>query len=228
MWPALGTGEQPGAGDGGRYQGQPPLPPPPGAAVFGGVRGSGATLIGARVTSMRGFSVCGGALRGHGVYRPPPPAGGLVCSAGGGGAGAGGGGGAMAVGGAVVLGVGATLVALGRVGGAGLGAFWSSAAGVRSVRTRAVMPVATAAVRAMAAAGVRNHGGRCSRAGLHAPMERPSTPRIGAGAGGGASALSQLASWVSSSHQFVSSSRGAVARTGPICGVVLWWVRRGV
>jgi hypothetical protein len=67
----LGTAGQVGSYRGvrARYQGQPPplLLLPPGAAVFGGVRGSGATLMGARVTSMRGLSVCWGvAVRGRG------------------------------------------------------------------------------------------------------------------------------------------------------------------
>ena len=62
-------GRRAGAMSRARYQGQPPPLPllPPGVAVFGGVRGSGTTLMGARVTSMRGLSVSWGvAVRGRG------------------------------------------------------------------------------------------------------------------------------------------------------------------
>jgi uncharacterized membrane-anchored protein len=63
-----------------------------------------------------------------------------------------------------------------------LGESCSSAAGLSIARTMVVIPAAAAAamMRAIAAARVPYHGGRCSRTGLHAPIDAPSTARTGA------------------------------------------------
>lgn len=126
----------------------------------GGRRGTGATLIGARVTSTCGFSSGGGAERVQSgwLYVGAEP----VSAAGGGGGGGGGGG----SGGGALIGVGAALLGTGWADVDGFGATDVDCSGLvaesppnasRTIGT-ATAAVATA-IRAIFAGLVRYHGG---------------------------------------------------------------------